>query len=121
MYKRQGLGRLVGPPKLVAAQLRARIQAEVGLAISVGVARTKFLAKVASGVCKPDGLLVVEPDGELEFLHPLPVGRLWGVGPKTEEKLGRNGVTTVGQVAELDEGQLVAMLGACLLYTSRCV
>jgi DNA polymerase-4 len=107
-----GLGRLVGPPKLVAARLRARVKAEVGLAISVGVARTKFLAKVASGVCKPDGLLVVEPDGELEFLHPLPVGRLWGVGPKTEEKLGRSGITTVGQVAELDEVRLVAMLGA---------
>lgn len=107
-----GLGRLVGPPKLVAARLRARVLAEVGLAISVGVARTKFLAKVASGVCKPDGLLVVEPDGELEFLHPLPVGRLWGVGPKTEEKLGRSGITTVGQVAELDEVRLVAMLGA---------
>lgn len=107
-----GLGRLVGSPELIAAQLRARVKSEVGLTISVGVARTKFLAKVASGVCKPNGLLVVEPDGELRFLHPLPVGRLWGVGPKTEEKLGRSGITTVGQVAELDESHLVAMLGA---------
>lgn len=106
-----GLGRLVGPPLQVATQLRERVKAEVGLNISVGVARTKFLAKVASGVCKPDGLLVVDPDHELEFLHPLPVARLWGVGPKTEEKLARKGITTVGQVAELGEGPLVAMLG----------
>ncbi|MEZ5383350.1 MAG: DNA polymerase IV [Microthrixaceae bacterium] len=107
-----GLRRLVGPPELVASTLRARVAEEVGLNISVGVARTKFLAKVASGVCKPDGLLVVDPEAELEFLHPLPVRRLWGVGPKTEEKLAGQGITTVGQVAELGEGPLVAMLGA---------
>ncbi|MEZ5373967.1 MAG: DNA polymerase IV [Microthrixaceae bacterium] len=106
-----GLGRLVGPPEVVASRLRTRVHTEVGLAISVGVARTKFLAKVASGVCKPDGLLVVDPDAELEFLHPLPVRSLWGVGPKTEEKLARQGITTVGQVADLGEGPLVAMLG----------
>jgi DNA polymerase-4 len=75
------------------------------------VARTKFLAKVASGVAKPDGLLVVPPDGELAFLHPLPVERLWGVGAVTAEKLRGRGIRTVGQVARLDEATLVSMLG----------
>ena len=84
---------------------------QVGLPITVGVARTKFLAKVASGVAKPDGLLVVPPDGELAFLHPLPVERLWGVGPVTAEKLHDRAITTVGQVARLSEAVLVAWLG----------
>lgn len=106
-----GLERLVGSPGEIAAALRLRVAQEVGLAISVGVARTKFLAKVASGVCKPDGLLIVEPEGELDFLHPLPVDRLWGVGPKTAEKLAERGITTVGQVASLGESPLVSMLG----------
>jgi DNA polymerase-4 len=83
----------------------------VGLPITVGVARTKFLAKVASGVAKPDGLLVVPPDGELAFLHPLEVERLWGVGPATAEKLHDRGIRSVGQVAELAEAALVLMLG----------
>ncbi len=86
-------------------------RAEVGLAITVGIARTKFLAKVASGVAKPDGLLLVPPGGELRFLHPLPVQRLWGVGPKTAAKLHERGITTVREVAELPESALVAMLG----------
>ena len=107
-----GLGRLVGSPEAVAGQLRSRVAGEVGLAISVGVARTKFLAKVASGVCKPDGLLVVEPDEEGAFLHPLSVGRLWGVGPVTAEKLAAKGIVTVGEVAALGEGPLTAILGA---------
>lgn len=107
-----GLGRVSGTPVAIAERLRARVRAEVGLAITVGVARTKFLAKVASGVAKPDGLLVVEPDDELRFLHALPVGRLWGVGPVTERKLRERGVHTVGQVAALGEANLVAMLGA---------
>ncbi len=106
-----GLGRLVGSPTEIAVNLRARVLAEVGLAISVGVARTKFLAKVASGVCKPDGLLVVEPDEELAFLHPLPVQALWGVGPKTADKLASRGITTVGQVAALGDRSLVGILG----------
>jgi DNA polymerase-4 len=83
----------------------------VGLPLSVGVARTKFLAKVASGVSKPDGLLVVPPDGELEFLHPLPVEALWGVGAVTGKKLRAAGITTVSQVAALEEATLVRMLG----------
>ncbi|SNS55912.1 DNA polymerase-4 [Actinomadura mexicana] len=99
------------PPVDVAVRLRREIAEEVGLPITVGVARTKFLAKVASGVAKPDGLLVVPPDGELEFLRPLPVRRLWGVGPATAAKLAGFGVRTVGDVAGMPESTLVSMLG----------
>jgi DNA polymerase-4 len=107
----RGLGHISGTPLEIAVRLRRRIREEVGLPITVGVARTKFLAKVASAVAKPDGLLVVAPDRELEFLHPLPVERLWGVGRVTAEKLHQRGITTVGQVALLAERDLVAMLG----------
>ena len=107
----RGLERISGTPAEIALRLRERVLAEVGLPITVGVARTKFLAKVASGVAKPDGLLVVPGDGELDFLHPLPVERLWGVGPVTADKLRRRGITTVGQVARLPEAALVWMLG----------
>jgi DNA polymerase-4 len=106
-----GLARISGTPSQIAAQLRRAVAEQVGLPITVGVARTKFLAKVASGVGKPDGLLVVPHDGELAFLHPLPVERLWGVGQVTAGKLRRRGITTVGQVAELGEVALIAMLG----------
>jgi DNA polymerase-4 len=106
-----GMRRIAGAPIEIAARLRQRVLERVGLRITVGVARTKFLAKVASGVAKPDGLLVVPPDGELAFLHPLPVERLWGVGAVTAEKLRGRGIRTVGQVARLDEGTLVSMLG----------
>jgi len=106
-----GLRRVSGSPVDVAARLRAQVLDEVGLKITVGVARTKFLAKVASGVAKPDGLLLVDPDHELDFLHPLPVQRLWGVGPKTTAKLHALGISTVGQVAALDEATLVTALG----------
>ena len=107
----RGLDRISGTPIEIAAGLRRRIRAEVGLPITVGVARTKFLAKVASAVAKPDGLLLVPPERELEFLHPLPVERLWGVGRVTAEKLHQRGITTVGQVALLAERELVSMLG----------
>jgi DNA polymerase-4 len=107
----RGLERLAGPAPAIAARLRRKVRREVGLPITVGVARTKFLAKVASGVAKPDGLLVVPPDGELDFLHPLPVERLWGVGRVTAEKLHGRGLRTVGQVARLDEAALVHLLG----------
>jgi DNA polymerase-4 len=103
--------RLSGAPALVAARLRADVRERVGLPITVGVARTKFLAKVASAVAKPDGLLVVPPDRELAFLHPLPVERLWGVGPVTARRLHDLGLETVGQVAELAEPALVTLLG----------
>jgi DNA polymerase IV len=106
-----GLRKISGTPEQIAARLRAEVLERVGLPITVGVARTKFLAKVASGVAKPDGLLVVPPDGELEFLHPLPVERLWGVGRVTAEKLHARGIATVGQVAVLAESTLVGMLG----------
>jgi DNA polymerase-4 len=106
-----GLGRVSGPPVVIAARLRREVKDRVGLPITVGVARTKFLAKVASAAAKPDGLLVVEPDREFEFLHPLPVERLWGVGPVTSEKLRSRGIYTVGEVATLTEDTLVSMLG----------
>jgi len=106
-----GLRLISGTPIEIATRLRQEVRERVGLPITVGVARTKFLAKVASGVAKPDGLLVVPPDGELDFLHPLPVERLWGVGPKTAERLHDRGIRTVGQVAQLPQEALVAMLG----------
>lgn len=107
----RGLRRIAGHPREIAGRLRQRVLAEVGLPITVGVARTKFLAKVASTVAKPDGLLVVDPDGEMAFLHPLAVERLWGVGKVTAAKLRSRGLTTVGDVAGLPEPALVAMLG----------
>lgn len=106
-----GLRHIVGTPEQVAVRLRHRVKVEVGLPISVGIARTKFLAKVASAVSKPDGLLLVEPDREREFLHPLPVERLWGVGKVTAEKLHRLGIRTVGQLAELEEATAERLLG----------
>ena len=106
-----GLRRIAGTPTEIARRLRNTVRERVGLPITVGVAGTKFLAKVASGVGKPDGLLVVEPGTELAFLHPLPVERLWGVGPKTAEKLHARGITTVGEVARVPEVALITMLG----------
>lgn len=107
----RGMRRLAGTPAEIAALLKRTVLERVGLPITVGVARTKFLAKVASGVAKPDGLLVVPPDRELAFLHPLEVERLWGVGPVTARKLRSRGITTVGEVAQLPEPALVSMLG----------
>jgi DNA polymerase-4 len=106
-----GLRRIAGSPEQIAARLRERVRTEVGLAISVGVARTKFLAKVASAVSKPDGLLVVDPAREEEFLLPLPVERLWGVGAVTAEKLHRYGIHTVGELSELEAATAERMLG----------
>ncbi len=106
-----GLRRVSGTPTEIAVRLRRDVLEQVGLPITVGVARTKFLAKVASGVAKPDGLLVVPPDGELAFLHPLPIERLWGVGTVTAGKLRAVGITTVGEVARFDEAALVSILG----------
>jgi DNA polymerase IV len=106
-----GMRRIAGPPEEIAARLRGEVRLRVGLPITVGVARTKFLAKVASRVAKPDGLLVVAPERELDFLHPLPVEMLWGVGTVTAGKLRDWGITTVAQVAELTEASLVSLLG----------
>ena len=107
----RGMQRIAGSPAEIAARLRRDVRERVGLPITVGVARTKFLAKVASGVAKPDGLLVVEPDRELAFLHPLEVERLWGVGPATARKLHAVRLSTVGDVAGLSEETLIALLG----------
>jgi DNA polymerase-4 len=107
----RGMERLAASPAEIAQRLKEDVRARVGLPITVGVARTKFLAKVASGVAKPDGLLVVPPGAELAFLHPLAVERLWGVGQKTAARLHAHGITTVGQVAHLSEAVLVEMLG----------
>ena len=106
-----GLRRIAGTPVEIADRLRRDVRERVGLAITVGVARTKFLAKVASAVAKPDGLLLVPPDGESAFLHPLPIERVWGVGAKTAAKLHARGVDTVGDMARLGEGPLVTILG----------
>jgi DNA polymerase-4 len=106
-----GLHRISGRPFDIAVRLRAEVMRRVGLPITVGVARTKFLAKVASRVAKPNGLLVVPPDDELGFLHPLPVQMLWGVGPVTAAKLHERGIRTVGHVARLGEAALVSILG----------
>src|SRR6478735_1680020 len=103
----RGLRHIVGDPELIANRLRKRVRDEVGLAITVGAASTKFVAKVASAVAKPDGLLIVPVGGELAFLHPLPVERLWGVGRVTAEKLHQRGLRTVADVAAVDSAALV--------------
>jgi DNA polymerase-4 len=107
----RGLERISGSPAQIAVRLRRQVRERVGLPITVGVAGTKFLAKVASAVAKPDGLLVVSPGDELRFLHPLPVERLWGVGPVTARKLRDRRLLTVGQVARLSEAALISILG----------
>lgn len=106
-----GTGHLFGPPAEIARQVRARVKAEVGLPISVGVARTKHLAKIGSQVAKPDGLVVVEPERELEFLHELPVDLMWGVGPATKARLAEQGVFTIGQLAQTSVHALQRLLG----------
>ncbi len=102
---------LFGAPADIGADLRARIRAEVGLPISVGVASTKFLAKVASAQAKPDGMLVIEPSRELEWLHALPVRVIWGVGPVTETNLLAHGIERVGQIADAPPEALARWLG----------
>jgi DNA polymerase IV len=106
-----GCTHLFGPPAEIARTIRRRVRTELGLAISVGVARTKHLAKIASQVAKPDGLVVVDPGTELDFLHNLPVELMWGVGPVTKERLAAIGVRTIGQLANTPGRSLVALLG----------
>jgi DNA polymerase-4 len=109
-----GLRRVSGTPVQIAAQLRSEVRDRVGLPITVGIARTKFLAKVASQEAKPDGLLLVPPGRELAFLHPLPVRRLWGVGAVTTERLHAHGIDTVADVAELSQSTLASLVGAAM-------
>jgi DNA polymerase-4 len=106
-----GCTHLFGPPAAIAATVRARVRRELGLPISIGVARTKHLAKIASQVAKPDGLVVVEPETELAFLHDLPVALMWGVGPATEARLAGIGVTTIGQLAQSSPQSVQRLLG----------
>jgi DNA polymerase-4 len=106
-----GTEHLFGPPAEIAKAIRRRVRAELGLPISVGVARTKHLAKIASQVAKPDGLLVVDPVSELEFLHDLPVELMWGVGPATKARLGEIGILTIGQLARTSPRALDRLLG----------
>ena len=107
----RGLGHIHGAPSAIARQLKLAVRREVGLPITVGIASTKFVAKVASAAAKPDGLLLVHAGGELDFLHPLRVEALWGVGAVTAQKLHAVGLMTVGQVAALSEQTLVNLLG----------
>jgi len=109
-----GARRMLGSPEEIAALIRRRVLDEAGLCLSVGVASTKFLAKLASDLAKPDGVLAIAPGAEVAFLAPLPVSRLWGVGPATMTKLERMGLRTIGDVAGLDEQALVRSLGASL-------
>jgi DNA polymerase-4 len=107
----RGARRLLGAPLAIAQRLRARVREDVGLPLSIGIASTKFLAKVASASAKPDGVLLVEAGGEFDFLHPLPIERLWGVGPKTSEKLHALGISTVGQLARVPQAALATTIG----------
>ena len=107
----RGCTHLFGPPAEIAATIRRRVRDELGLAISIGVARTKHLAKIASQVAKPDGLVVVDPEKELDFLHPLPVDLMWGVGPATQARLAEMGVATIGQLAQIPGWSLAKILG----------
>jgi len=106
-----GSTHLFGSPSDIAAAIRRRVRSEVGLGVSVGVARTKHLAKIASQAAKPDGFIVVEPDRETEFLDPLPVELMWGVGPATRTRLAAAGIRTIGELAATPSPLLARMLG----------
>jgi DNA polymerase-4 len=106
-----GSRRLFGTPAQIARRVRARVRAEIGLPISIGVARTKHLAKIASQVAKPDGLVLVDPAAELDFLHDLPVELMWGVGPATRSRLADAGIATIGQLAHSSPGAMERLLG----------
>jgi len=110
----RGLERISGTPEEIAVRLRRQVHELVGLPVSVGVARTKVLAKMASCEAKPDGLLIVPPEGERAFLRPLPVERLWGIGPSTAVKLHDLGIATVGELAQLSKDALISVLGRAL-------
>lgn len=106
-----GATSLFGSPTEIARKIRADVESEVGVTCSVGVASTKYVAKLASDLCKPDGMLVVPADGVREFLEPLPVGRLWGVGEKTGDLLSRMAIRTIGDLRQTPEAILSRLLG----------
>ncbi|UJA20356.1 DNA polymerase IV [Thermoleophilia bacterium SCSIO 60948] len=106
-----GLDHIGGTPLEIADRLRRECMERVGLAVTVGLGRTKLVAKMASRAAKPDGLLLIEPGRERDFLDALPVESIWGIGPKTAEQLHRNGLRRVGDVTRLPEGSLVAIVG----------
>jgi DNA polymerase-4 len=107
----KGCTHLFGSPATIAQAVRQRVREELGLPISIGVARTKHLAKIASQVAKPDGLVVVDPASELTFLHDLPVELMWGVGPATQARLAAIGIKTIGELAQTHRGSLTRLLG----------
>ncbi|HEY7604394.1 MAG TPA: DNA polymerase IV [Gaiellaceae bacterium] len=107
----RGMERLAGSPLEIAVRLRRSARERLGLPLTVGIARTKHLAKIASAVAKPDGLLLVTPGDELAFLHPLPIERIWGIGPATALRLHRLGVATAGELACVPEADLASVLG----------
>src|SRR5947207_129174 len=115
-----GCTHLFGSPAEIARTVRARVRAELRLPLSIGVARTKHLAKIASQVAKPDGLVVVDPETELEFLHALPVALMWGVGPATEARLARLGITTIGQLAQSSPQSVAPLRITAAKRPSRC-
>ncbi len=106
-----GAKRLLGDGREIAKQIRAKVEASEGITCSVGIATTKFIAKLASGRCKPNGMLEIAPDRVLEFLHPLPVSAIWGVGPKTNEELQKLGLRTVADIANTPRQTLMRALG----------
>lgn len=106
-----GAEHIFGPAAAIAKQLKVQVQKKVGLTISVGVAQTKSLAKIASNLAKPNGIIVVDPDKETAFLHPLPIEVLWGVGPATAKKLHNHGIDSVGDLASRKQNELKAYLG----------
>ena len=106
-----GATRLIGTARDIAVQIRARIEGELKITCSVGISTTKLIAKLASGRCKPNGILEIADDRVLEFLHPLPVRELWGVGPKTGEALTKLGLETIGDIAHTPRGTLIRALG----------
>ena len=106
-----GSKRLLGDARKIAKQIRATVEGNEGITCSVGIASTKFIAKLASGRCKPNGMLEIAPDRVLEFLHPLPVNAIWGVGPKTNEELQKLGLRTVADIANTPRQTLIRALG----------
>ena len=106
-----GARRLLGSGQEIADQIRKRVEKDLGITCSVGIAHNKFIAKIASGHCKPNGVLEVDPEKMLEFLHPLAANEIWGVGPKTNEQLEKMGLFTIADIANTPRSTLIRVLG----------